>query len=71
LLQADPAGLVERFRVRHPEIEAAILALVERMIAQVAEDYDRELEEAERSPEQRRAERVQRLLDGVPVETYP
>jgi GGDEF-like domain len=62
------AGLAERFRARQPEIEAAVLALVERMIAQVAAEYDRELEGAERSPERRRAERVQRLLDGVPVD---
>lgn len=60
--------MAERFRARQPEIETAVLALVERMITQVAADYDRELEEAERSPEQRRAERVQRLLDGVPVD---
>jgi hypothetical protein len=67
-LEDDRAALAERFLARQPEIEAAVLALVEHMIAQVAADYDRELEGAERSPERRRAERVQRLLDGVPVD---
>ncbi len=66
-LEKDRAGLVDRLRARQPQIETAVFALVERMIAQVADDYDRELQDAERSPEQRRAERVQRLLDGVPV----
>ncbi len=67
-LEVDRAGLGERLRTREPEIEAAVFALIERMIAQVADDYDRELEGAERLPERRCAERVQRLLDGVPVD---
>jgi hypothetical protein len=64
----DRAGLVERLRTRQPEIEEAVFALVEHMIASIADEYELELEGAERSPEQRRAERVQRLLDGVPVD---
>jgi GGDEF-like domain len=67
-LEDDRAGLVERLRTRQPEIEAAVFALVERMIASVADEYKREPERTERSPEQRCAERVQRLLDGVPVD---
>jgi hypothetical protein len=67
-LQEDRAGLLERLRTREPEIEAAIFALVDRLTVSIADEYERELEGAERSPEQRRAERVQRLLDGVPVD---
>ncbi len=67
-LQDDRAGLVERLRERQPEIEAAVFALVERMIASIADEDERELVGVERSPERRRAERVQRLLDGVPVD---
>lgn len=64
----DRAGLGERLRTRQPEIEAAVLALVERLVASIADEHERELEEEGRSPERRRAERVQRLLDGVPVD---
>jgi hypothetical protein len=61
--------LVERLQTRQPEIEAAVFALVERLIASIADDeYKQEPEQTERSPERRRAERVQRLLDGVPVD---
>ncbi len=60
--------MVERLRTRQPEIEAAVFALVERMIASIADEYKREPERTERSPERHRAERVQRLLDGVPVD---
>ena len=67
-LEEDRAGLIERLRTRQPEIEAEVSALVERLIAQVADEHKRELEGAERSPERLRAERVQRLLDGVPVD---
>jgi hypothetical protein len=67
-LQADRAGLLERLRTRDPEIEAAIFALLERLTVSIADEYERELERKERSPERRRAERVQRLLDGVPVD---
>jgi hypothetical protein len=67
-LKENRAGFGERLRTRQPEIEAAVLALVERLIAQVTDEYERELGRAERSPERRRAERVQRLLDGVPVD---
>jgi hypothetical protein len=67
-LEEDRAGLVERLRTRQPEIEAAIFALLERLTVSIAEEYERELEGAERSPERRRAELVQRLLDGVPVD---
>lgn len=67
-LQDDRAGLVERLREHQPEIEAAVFALVERMIASIADEDQRDLEGAEPSPERRRAERVQKLLDGVPVD---
>ncbi len=67
-LEEDRAGLVERLRTRQPEIEAAVVALVERLVASIADEYKREPERIERSPERRRAERVQRLLDGVPVD---
>jgi hypothetical protein len=68
LLEDDRAGFVERLRARQPEIEAAVFALVERMIAQVADDYEREPEPIERSPEGRRAELVQGLLAGTLVD---
>lgn len=68
LLEDDRAGLVERLRTRQPEIEAAVSALIERLIASITDEYNREPERTERSPEGRRAERVQRLLDGVPVD---
>jgi hypothetical protein len=67
-LEEDRAGLVERLRTRQPEIEAAVVALVERLVASIADEYKREPERIELSPERRRAERVQRLLDGVPVD---
>jgi hypothetical protein len=82
-LEEDRAGFLERLRARRPEIEAAIFARVyavsgaeiedaeyqlERLIAQVAHEYRPEHGLTERSPERRRAERVQRLLDGVPVD---
>jgi hypothetical protein len=60
--------LVERLRTRQPEIEAAICALLERLTVSIADEYERELEGAERSPEQRRAELVQGLLAGAPVD---
>lgn len=65
--EGDRAGLAERLRGRQPEIEAAVFALVERMIAQVADEYEWELEGAGRSPERRRAELVQGLLAGALV----
>ena len=64
----DRAGFVERLRARQPEIEAAVLALVERMVASIADEYERELEGAERSPEWRRAEIVDKLLADQPVD---
>ena len=57
-LEEDRAGLVERLRTRQPEIEAAVFALVERLVASIADEYERELEGEGRSPERRRAERV-------------
>jgi hypothetical protein len=60
--------LVERLRTRQPEIEAAVVALVERLVASIADEYEWEPERIERSPERRCAERVQRLLDGAPVD---
>jgi hypothetical protein len=68
LLTDDRAGFVERLRTRQPEIEAAIFVLVERLTVSIAEEYERELEGAERSPERRRAELVQGLLAGTPVD---
>jgi GGDEF-like domain len=67
-LEDDRSGLVERFRTRQPEIEAAVFALVDRLIATIADEYERELGGAERSPERRRAELVQGLLAGTPVD---
>lgn len=61
------AALVERLRTRQPDIEAEVFALVERLVASIADEDEQELEAAP-SPERRRAERVQRLLDGVPVD---
>jgi hypothetical protein len=42
--------------------------LVERLMATVSAEYKREARRAGRSPEQRRAERVKRLLDGEVIE---
>lgn len=67
-LERDRAGLVERLRTRQPEIEAAVFALVERLIVSIADEYKRELEGSERSPERRRAELVQGLLAGTLVD---
>jgi hypothetical protein len=67
-LEENRAGLVERLRARQPEIEAAVLALVERLVASIAYEDERELEGEGHSPERRHAERVQRLLDDVPVD---
>jgi hypothetical protein len=67
-LEDDRAGLVERLRERQPEIEAAVFALVERLVASIADEQARDLDGEGRSPERRRAERVRRLLDGVPVD---
>jgi GGDEF-like domain len=67
-LEDDRAGLVERLRTRQPEIEAAVSALVERLVASIADEQARELDGEGRSSERRRAERVQSLLDGVPVD---
>jgi sugar diacid utilization regulator len=64
----DRAGIAERLRTRQPEIEAAVSALVERLIAQVADEDERELEKAEGSPERRRTELVQGLLAGALVD---
>jgi hypothetical protein len=58
-LEEDRAGLVERLRMRQPEIEAAVFALVERLTVSIAAEYKRELQGSERSPERRRAELVQ------------
>jgi hypothetical protein len=63
-LEENRAGLVERLRTRQPEIEAAIFALVERLTVSIADEYKRELEKPERSPEWRRAEIVHKLLAG-------
>lgn len=63
-LVGERAGLVERLRTRQPEIEAAIFALLERLTASIADEYERELEGAEYSPRRRRAELVQGLLAG-------
>ena len=68
LLEDDRAGLVERLRTRQPEIEAAVVALVERMVASIADEYEREPERTEPSPEWRRAELVQGLLAGTLVD---
>jgi hypothetical protein len=77
------AGLLERLRVCRPEIEAAIFARVcavsgvevedadyrlERLIAQIAHEYRLEQGLTERAPERQRAELVQRLLAGAPVD---
>jgi hypothetical protein len=43
--------------------------LVERLMAGVSVEYKREVERAGRSPEQRRAELVRRLLSGEPLNT--
>ncbi len=67
-LEEDRAGLVERLQTRQPEIEAAVFALVERMTVSIADEYERELEGSERSPERRRAELVQGLLAGTLVD---
>jgi hypothetical protein len=63
-LEEDRAGLVERLRTRQPEIEAAVLALVERVTVSITDEYERELEGTEHSPEQHRAEIVHKLLAG-------
>lgn len=68
LLEDDRAGFVERLRTRQPEIEAAVFALVERMVASIADEYEREPERTEPSPEGRRAELVQGLLAGTLVD---
>jgi DNA-binding PucR family transcriptional regulator len=67
-LGEERAGLVERLRTRQPEIEAAVSALVERMVASIAEEYEREPERTERSHKGRRAELVQGLLAGTLVD---
>lgn len=67
-LEEDRTSLAEQLRTLRPEIEAEVFALVERLVASIADEDERELEGAERLPEQLRAERVQRLLDGVPVD---
>jgi len=54
---ADP-GTVLR------EMLSAQAALLDRLMTRVTDEYARELERAGRSPEQRRAERVHRLLAG-------
>ncbi len=68
VLEQDRAGFLERLRTRQPEIEAAVFALVERLIATISAEYERELDEAERSPERRRTELVQGLLAGTLVD---
>ncbi len=68
LAMDDRAGFLERLRTSQPEIEAAVFALLERVIVSIVDQYERELEGAGRSPERRRAELVQRLLNGVPVD---
>jgi hypothetical protein len=60
LLEEHRAGLVERLQTRQPEIEAAVLALVERVTVSITDEYERELEGTERSPEQI----VHKLLAG-------
>jgi GGDEF-like domain len=82
-LEVDRVDLVERLRSRQPEIEAAVFARVravsgseiehaeyqlERLIATIAHEYRLEQELTERSPERHRAELVQRLLAGAPVD---
>jgi hypothetical protein len=68
LLEDDRAGFVERLRTHQPEIEAAVFALVERMVASIADEYEGERERTEPSPEGRRAELVQGLLAGTLVD---
>ena len=43
--------------------------LFERLVAAISTEYKREVQRAGRSPEQRRAERVRRLLAGEPLDT--
>jgi sugar diacid utilization regulator len=59
--------LVEWLRTRQPEIGESF-ALVERLIASIADEYKQDSEQTARSPERRRAEHVQRLLDGASVD---
>ncbi len=82
-LEEDYVGFVERLRTRQPEVEAAIFARVcavsgleiehaeyqlERLIASIAHEYRLEHKLTERAPERRRADLVQRLLAGVPID---
>jgi hypothetical protein len=82
-LEEDRGDFVERLRTHQPEIEAAIFARVravsgseiehaeyqlERLIASIAHEYRLEHELTDRSPERHRAELVQRLLAGTPVD---
>src|ERR1700685_2689236 len=60
--------MTRRIQTRQPKIEAAVFALVERLVASIADEDERELEAEGRSPGRRHAERVQRLLNGVPVD---
>jgi DNA-binding XRE family transcriptional regulator len=50
-------------------VQSTQVSLLERVMDSIADEYTRESERTRRSPEQRRAERVRRLLAGGPVDT--
>jgi hypothetical protein len=56
-----------RVALRH--VLRTLGALLDHFTASIAREYQQEVERVTRSPELRRAERVQRLLAGAPVDT--
>jgi hypothetical protein len=65
--EAEDSDLAGRGLVLRDVLKAQA-ATLDRLMAAITGEYTRELERAARSPERRRAERVQRLLAGAPGE---
>jgi len=60
--EADRSGLSGNEAVLRHELRMTQTPLLERLTASIVEEYNLELEQVERSPEQRRAELVRKLL---------
>jgi hypothetical protein len=66
--EADAGGLLG-YGMAFRSVQRAQALLLDRLILTINEEYMREGERVERSPDQRRADRVQRLLSGGLVES--